>query len=153
MTAASGGTREREAPPDPERPATDTEVDLDELTVNVIRGLAMDAPQRAISGHPGTAMALAPLANVLFTRVLRVVSMPSWDLFAQQDESYRASVLPDEVPTLAVEAAASFGCERHADASVSIDRFGASAPGALALERLGFTAAHVADRARELLSH
>jgi transketolase len=84
-------------------------------------------------------------------RSVRVVSMPSWELFAEQDESYRASVLPDEVPTLAVEAAAAFGWERHADASVSIDRFGASAPGAVALERFGFTAANVADRARDLL--
>src|SRR3974390_3709898 len=44
---------------------------LDELGVNVIRGLAMDAPRAANSGHTGTAMALAPLAHVLFTRVMR----------------------------------------------------------------------------------
>ncbi|HLX86890.1 MAG TPA: transketolase [Acidimicrobiales bacterium] len=43
---------------------------LEELGIKVIRGLAMDAPQRANSGHPGTAMALAPLAHVLFTRVM-----------------------------------------------------------------------------------
>src|ERR1035441_1974239 len=44
---------------------------LEQLGINVIRGLAMDAPARANSGHSGTAMALAPLAHVLFTRVLR----------------------------------------------------------------------------------
>ena len=44
---------------------------LEQLGVNVIRGLAMDAPRAANSGHPGTAMALAPLAHVLFTRVMR----------------------------------------------------------------------------------
>jgi transketolase len=44
--------------------------DLEQLGINVIRGLAMDAPQRADSGHPGTAMALAPLAHVLFNRVM-----------------------------------------------------------------------------------
>ena len=44
--------------------------DLEQLGINVIRGLAMDAPQRANSGHPGTAMALAPLAHVLWTRVM-----------------------------------------------------------------------------------
>ena len=44
---------------------------LEQLGINVIRGLAMDAPQKANSGHPGTAMALAPLAHVLWTRVMR----------------------------------------------------------------------------------
>ena len=38
-----------------------TDADLDQLGINVIRGLAMDAPQRANAGHPGTAMALAPV--------------------------------------------------------------------------------------------
>ncbi len=52
---------------------------LEQLCVDVIRGLAMDAPQRANSGHPGTAMALAPLAHVLFTRVMRHdPSRPDW---------------------------------------------------------------------------
>ncbi|MGO9558944.1 MAG: transketolase, partial [Acidimicrobiales bacterium] len=52
---------------------------LEQLCIDVIRGLAMDAPQRANSGHPGTAMALAPLAHVLFTRVLRHdPSRPDW---------------------------------------------------------------------------
>ena len=44
---------------------------LVELGINVIRGLAMDAPERAQSGHTGTAMALAPLAHVLWTRIMR----------------------------------------------------------------------------------
>ncbi len=48
-----------------------TEAELEQLGINVIRGLAMDAPQKADSGHPGTAMALAPLAHVLFTRIMR----------------------------------------------------------------------------------
>src|SRR5271165_3135945 len=44
---------------------------LEQLGINVIRGLAMDAPEKAHSGHTGTAMALAPLAHVLWTRVMR----------------------------------------------------------------------------------
>ena len=43
---------------------------IEQLGINVIRGLAMDAPRKANSGHPGTAMALAPLAHVLWTRVM-----------------------------------------------------------------------------------
>jgi transketolase len=82
----------------------------------------------------------------------RVVSMPSWDLFAAQPDDYQNAVLPPEVPTLAVEAAASLGWDRWADDSVSIDRFGASAPGAVALANLGFTPDNVADRARTLVN-
>ena len=44
---------------------------LVELGINVVRGLAMDAPEAAKSGHSGTAMALAPLAHVLWTRIMR----------------------------------------------------------------------------------
>jgi transketolase len=81
----------------------------------------------------------------------RVVSMPSWDLFADQGADYQDDVLPPELPTLAVEAGASLGWERWADDSVSLDRFGASAPGAVALAKLGYTPENVADRARQLV--
>jgi transketolase len=82
----------------------------------------------------------------------RVVSLPSWELFAEQDPAYRATVLPPGVPRLAVEAASPFGWERYADDTVTIDRFGASAPGKVALERLGFTPANVAARGKALLA-
>ncbi len=53
--------------------------DLEQLGINVIRGLSMDAPQKANSGHPGTAMALAPLAHVLWTRIMNYdPSDPDW---------------------------------------------------------------------------
>ena len=80
----------------------------------------------------------------------KVVSMPSWELFELQPEDYRDEVL-DGGPRLAVEAAASFGWERWADDAVSIDHFGASAPGGEVLARFGYTAGNVADRARRLL--
>ena len=51
--------------------ATDSATALDELCVNTIRTLSMDAVQKANSGHPGTPMALAPLAYVLYTRIMR----------------------------------------------------------------------------------
>ncbi len=83
---------------------------------------------------------------------VRVVSMPSWTLFEELDDDAQDEVLPADVPTLSVEAATSFGWDRWADDSVSIDRFGASAPGKVVLEHLGFTAANVAERARLLLA-
>ncbi len=82
----------------------------------------------------------------------RVVSLPSWDLFALQPSSYREAVLPPGVARLAVEAAASFGWERYADDVVAIDHFGASAPGAIVLEHFGYTPTNVAARARALLA-
>jgi transketolase len=82
---------------------------------------------------------------------VRVVSMPCWEDFDDQDEAYQASVLPAEVPTLAVEAGATLGWDRWADDAVGIDRFGASAPGATVLAELGITPDAVADAARGLL--
>ncbi|HEX9530605.1 MAG TPA: transketolase C-terminal domain-containing protein, partial [Acidimicrobiales bacterium] len=85
----------------------------------------------------------------------RVVSMPSWDLFAAQPQSYRDEVLPPAVRgRLAVEAAASFGWERwigQDGACVCLDHFGASAPGARAMTEFGFTADNVAEHARRLV--
>jgi transketolase len=81
----------------------------------------------------------------------RVVSMPSWELFAAQDDEYRSSVLPAGVPKLSVEAGVAQGWATWVDASVSLDRFGASAPGAEVLAKLGFTVENVVARARELL--
>jgi transketolase len=82
----------------------------------------------------------------------RVVSMPSWELFAQQDTSYRDEVLPPGLPAVSVEAAISMGWEKWVDRTVSIDRFGASAPGAIVLEKLGITPEHVAETAKALLN-
>jgi transketolase len=81
----------------------------------------------------------------------RVVSMPSWELFDEQDDDYQDSVLGPGAPVLSVEAAASFGWARWADDSVSLDHFGASAPGAEVLAEFGFTAENVANRALALL--
>jgi transketolase len=81
----------------------------------------------------------------------RVVSMPSWFLFEQQSPEYRMEVLPPGVPTLAVEAGVRFGWERYADDVVSIDRFGASAPGEVVLRELGITPEHTVERAFALL--
>ena len=79
---------------------------------------------------------------------VRVVSMPSWELFAAQDDAYRDSVLPPGVPTLAVEAGASFGWERYADDVVAIDHFGASAPGGTSHDGVRLHSPRTLPRAR-----
>jgi len=81
----------------------------------------------------------------------RVVSMPSWDRFAAQDDDVQRAVLPDDVPVLSVEAAATFGWSTWADDSIGIDRFGESAPGAEALDKLGINVDNVVAHARALL--
>ena len=82
---------------------------------------------------------------------VRVVSFPSWELFAEQPQSYRDSVLPPGAPKLAVEAGATLGWERYADDAVGIDRFGASAPGPIVLDKLGINPDNVVAHARALL--
>ncbi len=82
---------------------------------------------------------------------VQVVSMPSWELFAAQDDAYHQDVLPAGVPKVSVEAGIAMGWSRWVDASVSIERFGASAPGPEVLERLGITAAAAAAKVRELI--
>jgi len=81
----------------------------------------------------------------------RVVSMPSWELFDEQDRAYRDSVLTPGVPTVSVEAGVTFGWQRYADASVGIDRYGASAPGNVVLDRLGINPDNVVATTRTLL--
>ncbi len=85
---------------------------------------------------------------------VRVVSMPSWRLFEEQSAEYKASVLPANVPKLAVEAGATLGWWKYVGGGgdvVGLDRFGASAPGAVAMKELGFTAENVATKAKRLV--
>ncbi len=81
----------------------------------------------------------------------RVVSMPSWDLFAAQDEAYREKVLPKRVKArVTIEAAAPLGWRNWAGdegAVIGLERFGASAPGEEVMRHLGFTAEHVVSEA------
>lgn len=88
---------------------------------------------------------------------VRVVSMPCVELFEEQDAAYRESVLPAAVrQRLVVEASSSFGWHKYTGldgASVSIDRFGASAPGPLLMEKFGFTVDNVVAKAKAVLAH
>jgi transketolase len=86
---------------------------------------------------------------------VRVVSFPSWDLFEDQDETYRESVLPKAVQTrLSVEAGSTLGWDRYvgpAGKMIGIDHFGASAPYKTIFEHFGFSVDNVYDQARALL--
>jgi transketolase len=84
----------------------------------------------------------------------RVVSLPCWELFSEQDEGYRDEVLPPSVRArVSIEAGITFGWERwvgEAGTSIGVDRFGASAPAGTIYRELGLTAEAVADAVRRL---
>lgn len=89
---------------------------------------------------------------------VRVVSLPSWELFQAQPADYRAAVLPPDLPKVSVEAAATFGWERwvgndpQRGAIIGIDRFGASAPYQRIYKELGLTVERVVSVAKQLLN-
>ena len=85
---------------------------------------------------------------------VRVVSMPSWELFDEQSEAYRQAVLPPGVPVLSVEAGITMGWSKYTGskgASLGIDHFGASGPGPTVMTNFGFTPENVVARALPLL--
>ena len=85
----------------------------------------------------------------------RVVSLPCWELFDEQSQGYRDEVLPPGVSArLAVEAGVRQGWDRFVGPKgevICLDRFGASAPGDVALKELGFNVDNVLKHARALL--
>jgi transketolase len=85
----------------------------------------------------------------------RVVSLPCWSLFKEQPEPYRSQVLPEGVPVLAMEAGVTLGWDSYIGPPMpvlGVDRFGASAPGEVVMREYGFTAEHVCQKVRALLS-
>lgn len=83
-----------------------------------------------------------------------VVSMPSFRLFDEQSAEYKAALFPENTPKLAVEAGATMGWYKyigHNGGVIGLDRFGASAPGPIALEKLGISVSHVVEEAKKLV--
>jgi transketolase len=115
---------------------------------------AGDAPELVLVGTGSEVSLCVTAAETLAADGLsvRVVSFPCWELFDAQPVEYRTSVFPPGVPTLAVEAGASFGWDRYSDDVVAIDHYGASAPGSKVLAEFGFTPDNVVARARALLT-
>ncbi|RSL17483.1 transketolase [Edaphobacter aggregans] len=83
-----------------------------------------------------------------------VVSMPSTKIFDEQTDAYKATILPESTPKIAIEAGATLGWYKyigHNGVVIGIDRFGASAPGPIALDKLGINVAHVVEQAKKLV--
>ncbi len=80
--------------------------------------------------------------------------MPSWELFDDQPAGYRKQVLPPDVPKLALEAGVTLGWRKYVGDKgdvIGLDRFGASAPGNVVYDKLGFNVDNVLNRALKLL--
>jgi transketolase len=114
----------------------------------------VEEPQIILAASGSEVHVVMEAATLLATHGIaaRVVSMPCWSIFDQQEEEYHEEVLPFGIPVLGVESGVSLGWERYADDFYGMSRFGASAPGEVNMEKFGFTPKCVADHAMELLS-
>jgi transketolase len=87
---------------------------------------------------------------------IRVVSIPSWELFEEQSAAYKESVLPKNVTArVAIEAGSPFGWERYIGTqgtTITLDRFGASAPAKVLFQQFGFTVDNIIEKSKALLS-
>jgi len=84
----------------------------------------------------------------------KVVSFPSFKIFDEQSEAYKAELLPEGTPKVSLEAGATMGWYKYVGSNgavIGIDRFGASAPGPIALEKLGISVANVVEHAKKLV--
>jgi transketolase len=111
------------------------------------------APQVVLVGTGSEVQHCVGAAEILAGEgvAAQVVSLPCWEWFDEQPAAYRATVFPEGVPVLSIEAGSVFGWERYADDSIGIDHFGASAPVAVVMKEFGFTAEHVVERAKALI--
>lgn len=141
---------------------------LDRTTLGPAAGLAQGAyvlveaagtVPEAILIATGSEVALALEAHARLTSeglACRVVSMPCWELFDLQAQSYRDAVLPPAVRArVSIEAASPFGWQRYvgsSGASVGVDRFGASAPGPTVMRELGLTPERVVETVKQVLA-
>lgn len=111
-----------------------------------------DGTPDAIIIGTGSEVALAMgAAEQMSGKKVRVVSMPSTNVFDAQDAAYKASVLIKGVPTVAVEAAVTDGWYKYADAVVGIDHFGESAPAPILFEEFGFTVDNVVKTVESII--
>mmetsp|Transcript_62246 Transcript_62246/g.173620 ORF Transcript_62246/g.173620 Transcript_62246/m.173620 type:complete len:138 (+) Transcript_62246:2-415(+) len=110
----------------------------------------VEDPELVLIGTGSETHLCVQAAESMSQRV-KVVSMPSWELFTSQSAEYQAKTLPKDVPKLSVEAGVTLGWGSFSDAQVGIDRFGASAPGGTCLEKFGFSVGNVVACAERCL--
>lgn len=82
---------------------------------------------------------------------VRVVSMPSMEIFEQQPESYKNQLLPNDVPCVSVEAASTFGWAKYADLTIGMEQFGISAPSTELFKHFGLDAVSIAKKVSDFL--
>ncbi|MCU1322350.1 MAG: transketolase [Acidobacteriaceae bacterium] len=83
-----------------------------------------------------------------------VISVPSFKIYDEQEAAYKTGLMPESTPKIAIEAGATMGWYKyvgHNGVVIGLDRFGASAPGPIALEKLGISVAHVVEHAKKLV--
>ena len=146
-------TRQKLPVLDPDRYPVDDGVPRGGYVISEAHGGAPDVVLIATGSEVSLALDTADRLNADGIAV-RVVSLPSWELFAEQPSGYRESVLPQGIPRLAIEAGHRMGWREFVGDGgdiVSIDRFGASGPGPEVYAEFGFTIDAVADRAAALV--
>jgi transketolase len=137
----------------------DVYTSADELTKGayVLADMGDDDPELILMASGSEVSLILTAAGNLAAEGInvRVISFPSWELFEQQDQSYRDLVLPPEVKArLAVEAGTPFGWERWVGDQgyiIGIEKFGASAPGNIVMQEYGFTVTNVIEKAMALV--
>ncbi len=124
----------------------------------VLRGAgivhAVDAPAVVLVATGSEVSVALEASRVLAQQNIpaQVVSFPSWDRLEQQQRAFHDTIFPAGIPVVSIEAASTFGWARWATASVGIDRFGASAPGSEALDKLGINVANIVDTVTTVLA-
>lgn len=134
---------------------------VEQASEGVARGAYVVSPNEnaeAILLATGSEVSLAIEAQVALANEgiqVSVVSMPSWDLFEKQDDAYKKSVLPTNLTKrLAIEMGASLGWHRYVGFEgdvITIDKFGASAPGEIVMKEYGFSVENVVSKMKNLL--
>ncbi|MHB1021338.1 MAG: transketolase [Acidobacteriaceae bacterium] len=138
---------------------------LDAAKYNIYEGVSKGAyiledggssPDLLLVGS-GSEVALALQSAVELKKqglTARVVSMPSWKIFEEQSAEYKASIFPADLPKVAIEAGATMGWWKYVGSTgsvVGLDRFGASAPGPIAMEKLGISISNVVAHAEQVV--
>jgi len=123
---------------------------------NVAKGayavLECDDPELILVATGSEVSLCMDAAKEMANKKVRVVSMPSVEIFRDQPRSYREELLPNEVPKLSVECAVPTGWQEWTDAHIGVNTFGASAPGGTCMDKFGFNVPNVVKCAERCMA-